>query len=340
LKRKNIFKDKVILVTGGTGSFGNYIVNRLIPLEPKEIRIFSRDEKKQFDMKNHYKNIKILSFFIGDIRDRSRLDSVCRGVDIIYQAAALKHVNACEEAPYEAVQTNIIGVENIVHCAVNNKVSKVIGVSTDKAVKPVNVMGMTKAVQERILISANKGFDSSSTIFCVVRYGNVLLSRGSIIPLFRGILKNKEKIKITDESMTRFLLTLDDAIDLVLYATEHTKGGEIFVKKAPSARIVRIAEILADEAGTELEYDLIGKFAGEKIDEILITEEELDRTIDKGDYFHINPFWVESENNPNLVEYSSGEEVVENKKFIQELISRADKRAKVVESDKGTYIKT
>ena len=140
--------------------------------------------------------------------------------------------------------------------------------------------------------------------------------------------------------MTRFLLTLDDAIDLVLYATEHTKGGEIFVKKAPSARIVRIAEILADEADIELNYDLIGKFAGEKIDEILITEEELDRTIDKGDYFHINPFWVESENNPNLVEYSSGEEVVENKKFIKELISRADKRAKVVESDKGTYIKT
>ena len=201
-------------------------------------------------------------------------------------------------------------------------------------------MGMTKAVQERILISANKNFDNSSTIFCVVRYGNVLLSRGSIIPLFRGILKNKEKIKITDESMTRFLLTLDDAIDLVLYATEHTKGGEVFVKKAPSARIVRIAEILADEANTELEYDVIGKFAGEKIDEILITEEELDRTIDKGDYFHINPFWARSEKNPNLVEYSSGEEVVENKKFIQELIFRADKRAKVVESDKGTYIKT
>ncbi len=332
-------KDKTILVTGGTGSFGNYIVNRLIPFEPKEIRIFSRDEKKQFDMKNFYKSYDFVKYNIGDIRDFNRLNSIMQGVDIVYQAAALKHVTACEEAPFEAVQTNIIGIENLIRSAIENNIEKVIGVSTDKAVKPVNVMGMSKAIQERLLINANRLYKTSDTKFCVVRYGNVLLSRGSVIPLFRDVLRKNQKIKITDEGMTRFLLTLDDAIDLVFYATDKTHGGEVFVKKAPSTKITTIAEILSEESGVQFEYDVIGKFPGEKLHEILITEEELDRTQDNDHFFSINPYWGEGGLNDQTVEYSSDEEIVEDKEVIKSLIAKADLRSKEVETDSGTYSK-
>lgn len=332
-------KNKTILVTGGTGSFGNYIVNRLIPLNPKEIRIFSRDEKKQFDMKNFYKSHDFINYHIGDIRDYARLNSVMKGVDIVYQAAALKHVTACEEAPYEAVQTNIIGIENLILSSIANNVEKVIGVSTDKAVKPVNVMGMSKAIQERLLINANRLYKSSKTKFCVVRYGNVLLSRGSVIPLFRDILKTGNQIKITDEAMTRFLLTLDDAIDLVFYATEKTTGGEIFVKKAPSTKITTIAEIISEEYGFPFKFEVIGKFPGEKLHEILITEEELDRTQDHKDFFSINPYWAESGFTDQITEYSSDEEVVDDKVIIKKLMAKADKRSEEVETDSGIFSK-
>ena len=332
-------KNKTILVTGGTGSFGNYIVNRLIPYEPKEIRIFSRDEKKQFDMKNFYKAHDFITYHIGDIRDFNRLNSIMQGVDIAYQAAALKHVTACEEAPFEAVQTNIVGIENLIRSAIENNIEKVIGVSTDKAVKPVNVMGMSKAIQERLLINANRLYKHSATKFCVVRYGNVLLSRGSIIPLFRDVLRKNQKIKITDEEMTRFLLTLDDAIDLVFYATEKTQGGEVFVKKAPSTKITSIAEIISEEIGVPFEYDVIGKFPGEKLHEILITEEELDRTQDNDDFFTINPYWGDGGLQDQKIEYSSNEEIVQDKEIIKSLMAKADRRSLEVETDSGTYSK-
>jgi UDP-N-acetylglucosamine 4,6-dehydratase/5-epimerase len=325
-----LFQDKVILVTGGTGSFGHYIVDRLLAYPVKEIRILSRDEKKQYDMKIRYQNNPILKFFIGDIRDRQRIDEVMEGVNIVYQAAALKHVPICEYSPYEAVKTNVVGVENIVQSALRFGVEKVICVSTDKAVKPVNVMGMTKALQERLMLSANLATNNKGTKFCVVRYGNVLLSRGSVIPYFRQLISENKPLTITDEAMTRFLLTLDDAIDLVMFATEFTKGGETFVKKAPSALMIDIARILCDEAKTNFNYKVIGKYPGEKIHEILITEEELQRTEDNQDYFVVHPWWNSKSFEDIVDEYSSGTSVVTNTQIIQELISVADAKAKAV----------
>lgn len=330
---------KTILVTGGTGSFGNYIVNRLLKYNVKEIRILSRDEKKQYDMKINYKNNPKLKFFIGDIRDYVRVESVTEGVDIIYQAAALKHVPVCELSPYEAVKTNIIGVENVIRAALKFNVQKVVCVSTDKAVKPVNVMGMTKAIQERLMLSANLASNNKGTIFCVVRYGNVLLSRGSVIPYFRRLLEHNEIITITHEGMTRFLLTLDDAIDLVMFATEHATGGETFVKKAPAAHIIHIARVLAEDASKPGAYKVIGKFPGEKLHEILITEEELDRTEDMGDYFTVHPWWKKSTYNDLSEEYSSSMELINDDNSLRNLIKYADEKAKHIHIEDGEFSK-
>jgi len=327
------YNNKIILVTGGTGSFGNYITHRLFEEGAKEIRILSRDEKKQYDMRNRYNSDPRLKFFLGDIRDAARVDAVMEGVDIVYQAAALKQVPACEMSPYEAVKTNIIGVENIIQSALRHAVEKVICVSTDKAVKPVNVMGMTKAIQERLMLSANHAPANKGTRFCVVRYGNVMLSRGSVIPFFRELLEQDKPLTITDERMTRFLLTLNDAIDLVMYATEHTKGGETFVKKAPSSLIIDLARIVCDMEETEFNYTLIGKYPGEKIHEILITEEELQRTEDKGDYFVVHPWWDKRIFTDLEEEYSSGMEVVQDLTLIKELIIAADIKAELIPVD-------
>lgn len=324
------FRGKTILVTGGTGSFGNYITNRLLKQDVKEIRILSRDEKKQYDMKINYNHDPKLRFFIGDIRDRERVNNVMDGVDIVYQAAALKHVPVCEFSPFEAVKTNIVGVENIIQAALFYKVQKVICVSTDKAVKPVNVMGMTKAIQERLMLSANLASNNSGTIFCVVRYGNVLLSRGSVIPFFRRLLAQNQPITITHEGMTRFLLTLDDAIDLVMFATEHGKGGETFVKKAPAAYIPHIGRILSEDAGKVFEFKNIGKYPGEKLHEILITEEELDRAEDMGGYFTVHPWWSKKIFTDLAEEYSSEMEVLTDDADIRALIASADESAKYV----------
>lgn len=321
-------KDKVILVTGGTGSFGNYITSRLLKQDVKEIRIFSRDEKKQYDMKINYNHDPKLRFFIGDIRDRERVNNVMEGVDVVYQAAALKHVPVCEFSPFEAVKTNVVGVENVIQAALFFKIKKVICVSTDKAVKPVNVMGMTKAIQERLMLSANLASNNSGTIFCVVRYGNVLLSRGSVIPFFRKLISENQPITITHEKMTRFLLTLDDAIDLVMFATEHGKGGETFVKKAPSALIPHIGRILSEDANKVFEFKNIGKYPGEKLHEILITEEELERTENMGDYFTVHPWWEKKLFTDLTEEYSSSMEVLQEDLKIRELISSADESAK------------
>lgn len=330
-----ILENKTILVTGGTGSFGNYIVHRLLKLNVKEIKIFSRDEKKQYDMRINYNYDERLTFHIGDIRDRERIDNVMQGVDVVYQAAALKHVAVCEQSPYEAVKTNVVGIENIIQSALKYKVQKVICVSTDKAVKPVNVMGMTKAIQERLMLSANLSSNNLGTKLCVVRYGNVLLSRGSVIPFFRKLISQNKPITITHPEMTRFLLTLDDAIDLVMFATEHGKGGETFVKKAPSALIPNIATILCEDAQVTLPTKVIGKFPGEKLHEILITEEELDRTEDMGDYFTVHPWWEKSNFTDLESEYSSGMEVTEDFENIRTLINRADKSALMVNIDDG-----
>lgn len=335
-----MFDNKIVLVTGGTGSFGNYIVHRLLnTTNVKEIRILSRDEKKQYDMRIHYNNNPKLNFLIGDIRDYKRVDEVMSDVDIVYQAAALKHVPVCERDPYEAVKTNVMGVENIINAALKNNVEKVICVSTDKAVKPVNVMGMTKAIQERLIINANKSVNNKGTILSLVRYGNVLLSRGSVIPYFRKLLSENKKISITDEKMTRFLLTLDDAIDLVMYATEKAVGGETFVKKAPSTYITKLAEVLCEEANKPFEYDVIGKFPGEKLDEILITEEEIQRAEDCGDYLTIHPWWDKRHFNDFHTEFSSSEMVMTDLKQVKELIKSADEKASLVHVEKGEFSK-
>ncbi|SHM28513.1 UDP-glucose 4-epimerase [Chitinophaga jiangningensis] len=333
------YSNKVILVTGGTGSFGNYIVHRLLQYDVKEIRILSRDEKKQYDMRIHYKNNPRIKFFIGDIKDYTRVDEVMAGVDIVYQAAALKHVPVCENSPFEAVKTNIIGVQNVITAALKHKVGKFICVSTDKAVKPVNVMGMTKATQERLVLSANHSPENSGTIFCVVRYGNVLLSRGSVVPFFRKQLSEGQTITITDEGMTRFLLTLSDAIDLVMFATENAVGGETFVKKAPSARIVDIAALLSADFNKPHEIKVIGKFPGEKLHEILITEEELQRTEDHGDYFTVHPWWANKSFAELQQEYSSDLEVISDMVAIKELIRDADEKAAEVHVEKGEFSK-
>lgn len=324
------FKNKTILVTGGTGSFGNYIAKRLLDSGVKEVRILSRDEKKQYDMRIHYNYDERLKFFVGDIRDFDRVNMVMKGVDLVYQAAALKQVPSCESAPFEAVKTNVIGVENVIRSSILNKVEKVICVSTDKAVKPVNVMGMTKAIQERLIINANQDPDNENTKLCVVRYGNVLLSRGSVVPYFRKLLAEGKELTITDYEMTRFLLSLDDAIDLVVYATIHGEGGETFVKKAPAVKILRLAEILSENEGKELKVREIGKFPGEKLHEILITEEELDRTRDEGNYFKVNPWWIRTRFNELKEEYASDSEIISEGAAIRALLDHADVSAKKV----------
>jgi UDP-glucose 4-epimerase len=333
-----MFKGKTILITGGTGSFGNRILKRLKDKEAKEIRVFSRDEKKQYDMKLAYSDISNLKFFVGDIRDKSRLREVVQGVDIIYNAAALKQVPSCEECPEEAIKTNILGAKNIVDCAIEAGVSKVIAISTDKAVQPVNVMGMTKALQEKLMIAANNSPNNKSTLFSCVRYGNVMNSRGSVIPFFRELIKSKKKLAITHAEMTRFLLTLDDAIDLVFFATEHMQGGEIFVKKAPSIKIVDLARLLyIEQNGSEkgFEYTIIGTYPGEKIHEILISEEEGRRCVDKGDYFIITTdkarklshakdyLRAEQPKVSEVVEYCSKDELTDIGE-IKKLLKRAD----------------
>ena len=333
------FKNKIILVTGGTGSFGNFITNRLLQKDAKEIRIMSRDEKKQYDMRIHYGDNSRLKFFVGDIRDNIRVEEAMEGVDYVYQAAALKQVPTCELSPMEAVKTNISGVNNIINSALKQRVKKVITVSTDKAVKPVNVMGMTKAIQERLIISANHSPLNKGTKLCCVRYGNVMRSRGSVIPFFRRQLNLNQTLSITDVEMTRFLLTLGDAIDLVIFATINTKGGETFVKKAPSAKIIDLARILSEDEGKKFNHKIIGKYPGEKLHEILITEEELQRTKDMGDFFRVNPFWENEVFEDLKIEYCSNEEIVSDDESIRKLIKRSDDEMSKVSVEEGEFSK-
>lgn len=306
----NFLKRKTILVTGGTGSFGEYLVRELVKFEPKKIIIFSRDEWKQFKLKRELSDYeKYLEFIIGDIRNYDSILRVTRGIDIIYHAAAMKHVPISEENPMETVLTNIVGAYNLKEAAIINNVPKVIAISTDKAVRSVNVMGMTKAIQERILLSDNQ---TSNTKFVVVRFGNVVGSRGSVIPLFYDQLKKKKPITLTDKRMTRFLITLDDAIELIFTATLEGKGREIFVKKMPVCKIVDLAKAMIEELANNLNYpiELVGPRIGEQLYESLVSEDEMKRSKETAQYFVIYPYGTKnlpqvktkfSEYNTNLI---------------------------------------
>ena len=282
-----MFKDKVLLITGGTGSFGNAVLRRFLDSDMGEIRILSRDEKKQDDMRKKYNNQK-LKFYIGDVRDYQSVLNAVRGSDFIYHAAALKQVPSCEFHPLEAVKTNVLGTENVLEAAISCGVQRVICLSTDKAVYPINAMGISKAMMEKVIVAKSRGSDS--TVICATRYGNVMASRGSVIPLFVDQIRAGKPITITDPNMTRFMMTLDDAVDLVLYAFEHGKPGEIYVQKAPAATIQTLAHALTGLMGVaDHEVNIIGTRHGEKLFEVLLSREEMVAAQDLGGYYRIPP---------------------------------------------------
>ena len=279
-----MFKNKTLLITGGTGSFGNAVLNQFLKSDIKEIRIFSRDEKKQDDMRRLYKSDKI-KFFIGDVRDPLSIENAMIGSDYVFHAAALKQVPSCEFYPIEAVKTNIIGTENILNSAINNNIDKVICLSTDKAVYPINAMGVSKAMMEKVFVAKSR--TSGKTKIIGTRYGNVMASRGSVIPLFHNQLKNDKPITITDSQMTRFMMTLQNAVELVLYAFEKGNSGDIFVQKAPSANIGQLADVMKSIYKSNSKIKNIGIRHGEKMHETLLSKEERLISEDIGNYFRI-----------------------------------------------------
>ena len=281
-----MFKDKTLLITGGTGSFGNAVLERFLDSNIKEIRIFSRDEKKQHDMRLKYSNPK-LKFFIGDVRNYDSIFRAMQGVDYVFQAAALKQVPSCEFFPVEATMTNVIGTENVVKAAISNKVAKVICLSTDKAAYPINAMGMTKALMEKVAIAQARSLSTEDTTICVTRYGNVMASRGSVIPLFVSQLKKGEDLTITDPKMTRYLMSLEDAVDLVLFAFENGRNGDLFVQKAPASTIQVLAEALMDLFPNKSGIKVIGTRHGEKVYETLCTREEMIKAEDLGGFYRV-----------------------------------------------------
>ena len=295
----SIFKDKTLLITGGTGSFGNAVLRRFLTSEIKEIRIFSRDEKKQDDLRHHlqanYPNhVSKVKFYIGDVRDRSSVDVAMRGVDYVFSAAALKQVPSCEFFPMEATRTNVIGTENVLLSAIAHNVSRVVVLSTDKAAYPINAMGISKALMEKVAIAKGRELgDEANTVICCTRYGNVMASRGSVIPLWVDQMMQGNPITITDPSMTRFMMTLDDAVDLVIYAFTHAKNGDLFVQKAPAATLDVLAKALKEiytginEKYANTDIKVIGTRHGEKLYETLVTREEMAKAIDMGNYFRI-----------------------------------------------------
>jgi len=282
-----MFKDKTLLITGGTGSFGNAVLRRFLDSDIKEIRIFSRDEKKQDDMRKHYNNDK-LKFYLGDVRDVNSITDVMRGVDFVFHAAALKQVPSCEFHPMQAVKTNVIGTENVLNCAIDAGVKKVIVLSTDKAVYPINAMGVSKAMMEKVAVAKSRNLDDDQITIACTRYGNVMASRGSVIPLFINQIREGKEITITDPSMTRFMMSLDQAVELVLFAFKHGRNGDIFVQKAPAATIELLATTLKNLLKRpEHPIKIIGTRHGEKLYESLLTKEEMVRSEDMGDYYRI-----------------------------------------------------
>jgi UDP-glucose 4-epimerase len=293
-----MFKNKVLLITGGTGSFGNAVLNRFLSTEIKEIRIFSRDEKKQEDMRIKYKNDKI-KFYIGDVRDYTSIEDAMDGVDYVFHAGALKQVPSCEFFPIEAVKTNVLGANNVLEAAINKKVKKAIVLSTDKAAYPINAMGMTKALMEKVAVAKGRNLKKGDTVICRTRYGNVMASRGSVIPLFVEQIENGGPITITDPNMTRFMMTLDDAVDLVIYAFKHGKQGDLFVQKSPAATVGVLAEAIKQLKKSDVTIKNIGTRHGEKLYETLVTKEEMMNAIDIGNYYQI----VSDKRNLNYAKY-------------------------------------
>ncbi len=282
-----MFNGKKLLISGGTGSFGNAVLKRFLGTDVAEIRIFSRDEKKQDDMRKHYNNPK-LKFYIGDVRDYQSVLNATRGVDYIFHAAALKQVPSCEFHPMEAVKTNIVGTDNVLEAAIQNGVKRVVCLSTDKAVYPINAMGISKAMMEKVMVAKSRNVDETKTVICGTRYGNVMASRGSVIPLFIDQIRAGKALSITDPNMTRFMMTLADAVDLVLYAFEHGNNGDLFVQKAPAATVETLARALTSMMGqAEHPIQIIGTRHGEKLYEALLSREEMACAEDHGDYFRI-----------------------------------------------------
>lgn len=323
-----IIKDKILLITGGTGSFGTAVLRKFIASDYfKEIRIFSRDEKKQDDMRNQFKNDK-LKFYIGDVRDFNSIEPATRGVDFIFHAAALKQVPSCEFFPIQAVQTNIIGTQNVIEAAIKNSVKKVICLSTDKAAYPINAMGISKAMMEKVAVAASR--NASKTIVCLTRYGNVMASRGSVIPLFVKQIKAGEALTITDPKMTRFLMSLEEAVDLVMFAFKHGKAGDLFVHKAPAGTIGDLAQALKELFNSESELKVIGTRHGEKLYETLCTREEMLKAEDMGDFYRIPAdnrdlnyaqYFFEGDTDISLIDdYNSHNTVQQNVETIKKLL--------------------
>ena len=284
---KSYFANKILLITGGTGSFGNAVLKRFLETDIKEIRIFSRDEKKQDDMRKKYHSSK-LKFYIGDVRDYNSVLNATRGVDYIYHAAALKQVPSCEFHPMEAVKTNVLGTENVLEAAIQNHVKRIVCLSTDKAVYPINAMGISKAMMEKVIVAKSRNLDELDTTICCTRYGNVMASRGSVIPLFVDQIRQGKPLTITDPDMTRFMMTLDDAVDLVLYAFEHGQNGDIFVQKAPAATIHVLAQALTQLLNVpDHPISIMGTRHGEKAFEALLSREEMMVALDQGYYYRV-----------------------------------------------------
>lgn len=297
------FSNKTLLITGGTGSFGNAVLRRFLDTDIGEIRIFSRDEKKQDDMRQFYKNPKI-KYFIGDVRSIDSLNAAMHGVDYIFHAAALKQVPSCEFFPAEAVRTNVLGCENVLNSALKNNVKRVVTLSTDKAVYPVNAMGMSKALSEKIMIAQSRNLNGSGVVFCGTRYGNVLASRGSVVPLFVSQIKNNKPLTVTDPNMTRFLMTLEEAVELVLFAFKNGKNGDLFVRKSPATTVGILAQAVKELYNSDSPVKIIGTRHAEKLYETLVNREDMVKAIDEGDFFRIpadtrdlnyNKFFTEGE---------------------------------------------
>lgn len=328
-----MFKDKVLLITGGTGSFGNAVLERFLDSDLKEIRIFSRDEKKQEDMRIKYKNDKI-KFYIGDVRDYRSIDDAMDGVDYIFHAAALKQVPSCEFFPVQAVKTNVLGTDNVLEAAINHNVKKVIVLSTDKAAYPINAMGMSKALMEKVAVAKGRNLRDDQTVICRTRYGNVMASRGSVIPLFCEQIKEGKPLTITNPEMTRFMMTLEDAVDLVIYAFEHGKQGDLFVQKAPAATIETLANAVKELKHSDVPVNCIGTRHGEKLYEVLVTKEEMVNAIDMGNYYRIpadnrnlNYQKYTNEGNAdlnNVTEYNSHNTVRLDVNGMKELLKKLD----------------
>lgn len=299
-----MFKDKVLMITGGTGSFGNAVLKRFLNTDIKEIRIFSRDEKKQDDMRHQIQSSKV-KFYIGDVRDRRSVDAAMVGVDYVFHAAALKQVPSCEFFPMQAVQTNILGTDNVLDSAIQHSIKNVVVLSTDKACYPINAMGISKAMMEKVAIAKGRSLgENTATTICCTRYGNVMASRGSVIPLWVEQIKSGKDITVTDPNMTRFMMTLEDAVDLVLYAFEHGKNGDLFVQKAPAATLEILAKSLIDLYKSEVKVRVIGTRHGEKLYESLVTREEMAKAEEIDNYYRIpcderdlnyNKYFIEGE---------------------------------------------